>query len=353
MSEWPNNGCPPRPQGVGDNGVPGVPGKGLVPFGRPSGEGRPALSASSGLVFCALGGLAAASSLSIAAPALLGFGFVAASSVDRRTKVLAAALAGAFALAFSVPSGIAAVAVALIVCLASLAAAQVISVGRMTPGTACVIVAALAALHLGADAAAAALSGTSLPAVVGGMLDAIQQQLSAASLDVSMQMREVRALFGVLWPTTYTVVALGEFLFAGAGARLAASRLGEKVSAPAQMSAFDLPLWVVVALVVGAAGLAAALTLSEAASGALLMVTANLVMSLRFAFAAQGLAVLSWLVREKHVNPLVAGLLGVAALYLEMQYFVMTVVGLVDVWVNFRHLARGQKPTDAGDAKQD
>ena len=71
------------------------------------------------------------------------------------------------------------------------------------------------------------------------------------------------------------------------------------------------------------------------------MVVTNVILAVRFALAAQGLAVLSWVIREKKPSGLMAALAVIAALYLEVQFIVMSIVGLVDVWRNFRHLERG------------
>ena len=53
------------------------------------------------------------------------------------------------------------------------------------------------------------------------------------------------------------------------------------------------------------------------------------------------------------VGPLASALAGAVALYLEMQFVVLTVAGLVDVWANLRHLTRGARPADASSAQQD
>lgn len=43
----------------------------------------------------------------------------------------------------------------------------------------------------------------------------------------------------------------------------------------------------------------------------------------------------------------------VAGLVLEDQFYVMTIVGLIDVWKNFRHLPRGVKTTIQSNTDQD
>jgi len=46
---------------------------------------------------------------------------------------------------------------------------------------------------------------------------------------------------------------------------------------------------------------------------------------------------------QKKIGPFAMVFLTLLAVYLELQFYVMTIVGLVDVWRNFRHLPRGKK----------
>ena len=48
-----------------------------------------------------------------------------------------------------------------------------------------------------------------------------------------------------------------------------------------------------------------------------------------------------------------AALAVIAALYLEMQFIVMSIVGLVDVWSDIRHFNRGKTVTVQDNARQD
>lgn len=358
MSACPNNGRPPVPSGAEDMRAqdPSVTRGGIVPFGTPmpDGEKRTMVSALAGVFFCALGGAVASSSMSIVAPALVGYGFVVASlRGELREKVLAAAAAVATGVALNLTSGIASIAGAMIVCLAALAVAGLLVEERMTPGSTCACVAAITACRLGVDAALAASSGTTLAAAMASLFDGYLQQFGSASIGAAMQAQTVSRLLAVLWPMTYVVVAVGEYLFAQLGVRLAVGRTGERVPRLPQLVDYDLPLWVVAVLVAAVAGLAVELTVSALASDVALMVAANVVVALRFAFAAQGLAVLAWFIRARRVGPFASALLGVAAFYLEVQFVVLTIVGLVDVWTNFRHLERGKRVDVRGATEQD
>ena len=353
MSDWPNNGCPPSPQGTGASQPKGPSGGGIVPAGSQGEKNAPRREASLplALVLCAIGGLATTSSMSLLAPVLMSFGLVTAASHAGARGIALGALAGLVTtFVTGYPNGVASLAAGAIVCGASVAIAAAFLRKRLTPGALCVIVAVVAACHLGADAALAASSGTSLTESVMEVLDLVEQQLADVTPTSSAQVAGVRSAFEVLWPTAYVAIALFECLAAQVGVWFATPR-GESLDRQG-LAFFDLPLWVVAVLVASAAALAVALTVPDAPRG-LLVASANLVMALRFAFVAQGIAVLSWFLRERHVGPLPQFLATVAALYLEVQFIVVTVVGLVDVWANFRHLQRGGRPDDEGNAQQD
>ncbi len=357
MSTWPNSDRPPVPEGArGGSAGPSQTGRGIVPLRSGAGRTPQALSSSAGLFFCALGGAVASSTLSVLAPALVAYGVisVAASSESAYRRIACVPASIVPAVALSLTTGVTALVGAVIACLVALAVGEAIVRTRLTPGFACVACALAALCQMGADAAFAAASGTTLSQSVTALLDAYQAQLGAQGSVFAAQMRAVRSVISVMWPTAYVVAALGLYLSALLGAGLATGKAKEgSVPRAPRLVDYDLPLWVVAVLVAGAAGLSFALTTEGAASRAALVVSANVVMALRFAFAAQGLAVLSWFVREKHVGPVATALAGALALYLEMQFVVLTVAGLVDVWANLRHLPRGAAPAETGSAQQD
>lgn len=346
MSNELNNGYPPAPEGMEGSGAKAPGAGGIVPAGGPSNQRGFSLFNGKGLAYwtCALGGILASSEAPVLSPILMGCGFATAARAGLREKVIAAVIGIASTVVFSASSGVATIANALLACLASLVVAGMLARGKMTSGTACVSVAVLAVAYLCSDAVASAVAGTTLTATVNAIADAAWGALGSTSLSTAAQMQDVKALFGLLWPTTYVLVALLTCAFAWTGALLAVPRAERDQAKVLRLSAFDLPLWAVAVLVACLAGLAVALTFPKAAGGLLLMVCGNLAMVARIAFAVQGLALVSGLVREKGVSPLLAGLLGAAALVLEVQFFVLTIAGLVDAWANFRHLPRGEKP---------
>lgn len=358
MSDWfSKDGCPPTPDGVGKNSVPESSGdeRGIVPLGTPGNTGSPALSVPAGVFFCFLGGAVSSSSLSAIAPALVAYGFVAVSAKgDVRGRVLAVLAALVPAIGLGLQAGVASVLAAVLACLVALAVSQILLLGKMTPGVTCVTVAAITVCHLAVDEALALASGTTLSETILSLVDLYQEQLGSVSASVSAQLQSVRSMLAVIWPTVYVIVGLIEYLSARVGAWLVSSRVEEGRLRLPRLADYDLPLWVVAVFIVAMAGLAVGLTLSGTVADVILMASVNVALAVRFALAAQGLAVLAWLGQQKSVRGFAAGLIGLAALYLEVQFFIMTVVGLADVWLNFRRLQRGTGgPDAAGNAEQD
>ena len=83
------------------------------------------------------------------------------------------------------------------------------------------------------------------------------------------------------------------------------------------------------------------------------MVSGNALLTVRYALAAQGLAVLAWQARARKVPRFTCVAVVLVAMYLEAQFIVMSVVGLLDIWGNFRHLPRGEEQPVQGEPKQD
>ncbi|HJA28169.1 MAG TPA: DUF2232 domain-containing protein [Candidatus Olsenella pullicola] len=353
MSDCPTNGLPPSPRGFGEKDGAARNNRGIVPAGSAR-AGRPRLSLPAGLFLCALGGVVASSTFAFIGPVLVGYGYVSAATRGGvRGRLAGAAAAVAAAVALSLSRGISSVVAAVVSSLVAVAVAEALLRGRLTPGAGCIVVALAAGCTIAADALLAASQGTTLTASVDELVTLVSEELSETSVAVSALMQQVRAVVSLLWPTAYLVSAFGSYLFATIGAGMAAERAAEKDLTVPKLVSYDLPVWVVAALVAAAAGVAFGLTFEGAAARASLMVSANLVMGLRFAFAAQGFAVLAWSLDQRGTSVLTKFLLGALALYLEVQFVVMSLVGLADIWANFRHLTRGEVAGEQGNARQD
>lgn len=349
MSGRPTNDLPTPPQGTGRSELSSEK-RGIVPAAAPQG-GRQGLSLPAGIALCALGGMVATSTFSLLGPVFLAYGYlVVARGGDGRVRALGALAAVATAVVLSFSLGASAVVSSVVSCLVAVIACEALLAGRLTPGLGCVVVGAAALCSIGADSIIASAQGTTIKETVMEALDVIESSLDGPTIAVGTVVSGIRAAMSVLWPFSYVLASFGSYLFATIGMGMATGRGTEEGPVVPRLVTYDLPLWVVGALVVSAAGLAVGITVEGALPHAVLVVSANLIMALRLAFAAQGLAVLVWLLDSKGLSPLVKGLVGALALYLEVQFVVMTIVGLVDVWANFRHLPRGaEAAADAGE----
>ena len=332
---------------------PAARGNEIVPSGPGIGEDgtRSVLPSPARLLICAVGGFVATTSLAFVAPALVAFGLISCAPRGLvREMLLGLAAALVVSVTLSLPSGAFEVAYAVIGCVAAFSVALALVRGRLTPGAMCVMVAALTACHLAVDTVAVSGSGITLQQRVSELLEYAREELSETSAILAVQAEGTLDLLEVLWPSAYVMTALVEGLAALLGSWLATSQ--RKDLARPRLADFDLPLWIVTALVVSVAGLAVAYTLADAPR-ALLMVSANLAVALRFAFLAQGMGVVAWFLDHRGVGTVGRALVALLGLYLEVQFIVVSIVGLVDVWANFRHLEGGGRSESAGTAEQD
>lgn len=212
--------------------------------------------------------------------------------------------------------------------------------GRMTWGKGCAVFAATSVALLVIDAVMMWANGLNLGTYITDAVGELFSSIDAsASVDLASQLKVFENAFDVLWPSAYTVVAFACVVCAALGARVALRDAGMAGRA-LPFREFDLPLWVGYCLLAGIVGLVVASTVSVA-QDAVLVVSANVLMGVRMVLAVEGVAVLVWLLDGHAVGGLLRGLALVAAVVLDVQFFVMAIVGLIDVWANFRHLNRG------------
>ncbi len=350
MSESTNNGRPVPPAQVSGKGNPATSEKGIVTFSEPQ-KPQAQVPVYFGYLLCVLGA-ACITSVPVLGTALVACGVTV---VLGRSGFKFGCLASALALAGTAAMGLAldpvSLADALPACVASIGTAYVLSQNKMTPGIGCIIAGLLAMSQLGGAALVAASQGTTLVATIDSVAQEYFSQLATVAGIAQDQLQVIKEILDYLWPLTFTLAALVEFACAYLGVSIASSRLGEKSFEMPKLRDFDLPLWVVAVFVVAVCGLAVATSVSLGFTQLLLMVSLNVIMGLRFAFMIQGLALISAFMRKRELRQFTRVLTFVAAFYLEAQFFVMSIVGLVDVWANFRHLPRGKRITVQDNAK--
>ena len=306
-----------------------------------------------GYLFCVLGGLATTAS-PLAAALFAGFGMTVVSSgrpnSARALGVLACAIP---ALVMGLQLDASSLASALVTCCLAAAVAIAVCERRASAGALCAFAGMATLVQLGCDALLAASQGTDLISSMSSLMDSYLGQLQGLYTGSPEALALAQEILRVVWPVAYVIPQIAALLLAYLGVQIASTRMGERNVELPRFAEFDLPLWVVAVFVGGLVALAVVLTAGFGTTSLAFMVVANVILAVRFALTAQGLAVLFWIVREKKPSRLMAVLATVAALYLEVQFIVMSIVGLLDVWANFRHLERGGKPQDQGNTKQD
>lgn len=225
---------------------------------------------------------------------------------------------------------------------------SVATASRKAASWICAIAAVAAGACLGIGALEAYLGGTTITETVSEIV----QQLNGIQTSLSNRAQFATAVSMVsrYWPMAFVLMGCAWVACAYLGARLGLSSVGYKVEEVNTFSSFEVPLWMVGALLAGVVALVATRILA-AWSEQLTFVGANVVMATRVAFAVQGLALVGWFMRRHRFSGLAQALVFVLALYVEMQFFVMSVIGLVDVWANFRHLPHGDEPSQSESAK--
>ena len=240
----------------------------------------------------------------------------------------------------------------LVACTLGIVTAWAISRSRLSLSVAFALVGCGTLALIGVDAIQLQSMDSSIANMITQLVNEYASSIGVASVSAAAQIDALRAMLQLYWPSAYLVVALVEFVCALLGACASARREGLRVSMPSLVD-YDVPVWLVGVLVADILGLAAVRVVPQAFTNAVNMVSANLLVALRIAFAVQGFAIIAWLIRTRHVGAFAGACTIVAGLVLEDQFYVMTIVGLVDVWKNFRHLPRGVKTTIQSNADQD
>lgn len=208
----------------------------------------------------------------------------------------------------------------------------------------CAVIVATALVNIGIEAAVATAAGSSLSQVVDGLLAymvSVAQDAAGTGIQAELIVRQIAPVLKALWPFTYVASAGMDALAAGIGSYLMYVRTSGIPRVPA-IVAFDMPMWPVGVLIASILGLSASLSGFPGAE-VLLSVSVTALMSVRFIFAIQGFAVVLTFANRFRFGCLGRTLLLVLSIWLETMFFIVSIVGLIDVWANFRKLARGPR----------
>ncbi|MEY8437703.1 DUF2232 domain-containing protein [Atopobiaceae bacterium 24-176] len=199
-----------------------------------------------------------------------------------------------------------------------------------------VVAAVACAVYIAVNFALAAMAGLDGAKVLSQAISsAVDEAASSYGLDVAAQLRSLSGLIGLLIPFGYFCMAGANVLAAHYGGFLARKpALEAKQWRPVS---FDSPTWSVVVLIAGVA-----LFAFGSAFGQWAWVAQSLgltcVLAVRFVFLMDGYAVLTWWFNRHGVGCLLRTLVLVVAIDLEVTFFVVSLLGLVDFWADFRHL---------------
>jgi hypothetical protein len=181
----------------------------------------------------------------------------------------------------------------------------------------------------------AAATALQMQAVVGELVKALG---SSASAELVSRLKEVAVTMSSAWPATYFESAVVVGVLVIVAIAWAARRAGREVNVPS-LSRLDLTPHVLWVFVVGLLFLAAsygAFTVSRTLG----VVGLNLVLCARTLFILQGLSVSAGLLDRTGVG-LGGRILALAALAaLDALTLVVSFIGLLDFWINFRRLPR-------------
>ncbi len=325
---------------------------GIVPMGDGAQAPRGGSSLLAGLVICALGGVIAGYIPMLGCFAI-GYGAVITLAARNPLQALAtlactlvpAAVVALVAQVATVPS-------VLVACVLGIGTAWATSRSRLSLSVSFALIGCGTLALIGVDAIQLQSMDSSIADMITQLVNEYAKSIGVASVSAVAQIESLRSVLQLYWPSAYLVVALVEYLCALLGARASVRREELRVSMLSLVD-YDVPVWLVGVLVANILGLTAVSLVPQAYTNIVNMVSANLLVALRIAFAVQGFAIIAWLIRTRHVGAFAGACAIVAGLVLEDQFYVMTIVGLVDVWKNFRHLPRGVKTTIQSNADQD
>lgn len=208
----------------------------------------------------------------------------------------------------------------------------------------CAVIVATALVNIGIEAAVATAAGSSLSQVVDGLLAymvSVAQDAAGTGIQAELIVRQIAPVLKALWPFTYVASAGMDALAAGIGSYLMYVRTSGIPRVPA-IAAFDMPMWPVGVLIASILGLSASISGFPGAE-VLLSASVTALMSVRFIFAIQGFAVVLTFANRFRFGCLGRTLLLVLSIWLETMFFIVSIVGLIDVWANFRKLTRGSQ----------
>ena len=200
------------------------------------------------------------------------------------------------------------------------------------------LIVAIACISMLIDSAYAAASGTTIPEVMTSYLEQmLSAQAGVVNLDTQIMNQLLIDVYVLLWPLTYMLSAAMSVTYAALGSYFSAFSAGK--CAPVRgLPSYDAPLWTVGVLATSILLMAFG-TMPSPVSQVLLTVGLTAAMSVRVIFLMQGLGVVSAKLLPR-TGCLMRFFIISFAFWLEMMFMIVSIIGLVDIWANFRKLKR-------------
>ncbi len=225
--------------------------------------------------------------------------------------------------------------------LCALAIAFVLSQG-VSVGKVVILVALLCGMLIGVDASLLMLQGESFAAYVQALLDELAQVMTASlttgtsSVSVQATVDSTVGLLGWIWPLIYAMRAACTVCFGLVGLEVARRDSFQKVHEAFKRC--DVPLWIV-ALFIASVACLAGWSVFGVLPEVVGVVALNVFICMRVVFFLQGCAVMLSLMDSHGWGFFPRVLLLSVAFIAEVSLSAVCILGLVDVWADFRKLA--------------
>ena len=202
----------------------------------------------------------------------------------------------------------------------------------------CTIIATISCVSMAIDSVMLASQGHSIAQVYTDIIMTSARASAGSGIEADLVLEQVKPLLQVVWPLVYVGSAAMNVFAAAIGSYLKALRIGA-VTRPPQILTFDAPVWAVVLLGLSVVGLGAS-TMDIPAAVAVRTVSITVLMSVRFIFTLQGFAVASYWMARRPMGCVMRFFIIFLLVWIETMFFALSIIGLVDVWANFRKLPR-------------
>lgn len=286
--------------------------------------------------------------------AMIGYGFSFIFSQNSEAKKLAIPVAFAilgFVLgALFPPASKLAIATGLIGAVFAFVIAGLVAKERSTLTTGFLVSGIATLLLIALEATASWMHGqTLMDTLQASVMDAVATLKPSLPLEAQAQLSTIVPVVQMLWPFS---------LFCGAGLCVALTHASARIAQLNvvfrekrkiqvwKLSNFDSPFWAPLLLLVGVALFFLGPVFSSASNEAAFWIQSaglSTLLAVRFVFLLDGAGVIAWLFQKRTWGCLLRFLVLILAIYFEGIFFLVSIIGLIDFWANFRKLPRSKK----------